>query len=153
MFGSGYNPYRAAGIAESDRKNAAEAWGKKIYPCPASFKELLGEGGDFNIGLYEKLMLKSGAEQILNEKRAAAAQKLAEMPMVETEVSYVYSDSYRRESICTKEINVIEHNDSAEFLKLAEIIVLKEAQHTNLENFWSELYREMKKLGVKISMY
>jgi len=147
MFGSGYNPARAAGYAKIEAENASKGWGEKIYPAPESFKKILGEGDSFNSNLWNKLMKESGAAEKLLKMRVEAAKELAEMP---TKLSTLKIRATRNNgSSYFEEIEkyTIDFSNKEEFLKLAELVVLKKAQNLDKYDFWSDLYFEIRELA------
>jgi len=76
MFGSGYNPYKAAAYAEMIRKIKENAWGMELRPIPQNINIddlTTGAGGEINAGSGGHLMEQSGAaERLLSLNHSTA---------------------------------------------------------------------------------
>jgi hypothetical protein len=152
MFGSGYNPYKAAAYAEMIRKIKENAWGMELRPIPQNINIddlTTGAGGEINETLYKSLMEQSGAAERLLKQRKEAAKYLAALPRVKTETEEEATDNYGRKYTETHEIWIIDKLP----LEYAELVVLRRAQHPDKKHFWEVLYNKIEELiGVKIRM-
>ncbi len=146
MFGSGYNPISAKAYAKHRREEASKPWGKKIYIFPKGFdldkyKEFIfDENGNVIESVYNKLLEKSGFDKNIEKVRSEIAEELASLDWEISEKKSWVKDKFRNTQWeTTEKIKTLSDEDLKRYSNKIEVLVGKEIQHPDYEQFWNDV--------------